>query len=194
MNSLQKDFAALGSMVSNSLFITLLLALSVWSQNGSAIIGAKVTKFEIVANNVHKTAKVRAVYILLEEAEFNENSIVQVFQSVGRQFCNPYALRVTIFSDRETLEWFMRGIAADIVDFGNSEEQQKAAENYRKKVFPPETGYFRAVYRRNTQFEFFEISLSKDSSSMKLVVIRDSTGGIQSDASMTFPDSGCKIP
>jgi len=82
--------------------------------------------------------------------------------------------------------------AAGIVDFANTPAGQKAAAEYFAKTSPPNVGYFRAFYRRNSDFEYFTISPRRDSPEMESVGIADSTGVLSQFDFIKLPTSPCK--
>jgi hypothetical protein len=148
-------------------------------------------KFEIVDNTAH--AGTRSVYVYLEEATYDQQSVEEVIRRLEAQYCDPFLLDITIFSDRDMIPRYLDGLAAtSIVHFKTTPEGRSAAAKYSKKVFPPQTGYLRAHYRRNERFEYFSISPNKDSVEMRTIVINDTGTGIKTDSYAIIPKSSCR--
>ena len=98
-------------------------------------------KFEIVSNKVNKMAAVRSIFVFVAEKDFNLESVSRIIQEIDKGLCDPYTLGVIIFSSREMLEWYMKGVASDIVHFSGTPEGRKSAAKYYAKIYPPPTGY-----------------------------------------------------
>lgn len=172
--------------------LLLILVLPIKGQKKDAEVIAKVPEFEIVANMANKMIRSRSIYVYLGDADFSEESVSLIFKQMDKQFCEPFDLSITVFSDRKMLEWLMNA-KANIVDLDFSTPQaQMQSYKYLAKIYPPSTGYLRAEYVRNKSGEYFDISPSTDSTVMRRIVITDSDGTHNNTDNSVLPKSTCK--
>lgn len=150
--------------------------------------------YEIVSNVVHPTIKARTIDVFLESKSFTEQNLSELIKEIDGKFCEPFNLAAVIFSDREMLEWFRRGQAADIVNFNTSTaDGRRSQAEFISKIYPPSTGYHKAFYYRNNTWEYFEYTPDANSVERRRVVIRDTTGRLQTAISQDVLPSRCKV-
>lgn len=173
--------------------LSLLCVISI-GQDSERKSGDLLPDVEIVANVVHQTTRSRSIYLYLDQSKFTEDSVSRIFQHFDKSFCEPFTLSVTIFSDRKMLDWFIKGRAADVIDFDFSTPQGKmSAAEYMRNNYPPPSGYLRAHYYRNERWEYFDFSPTAGSIESKRIVINDTGSGLKADSFADFPKSACKL-
>ena len=168
-------------------------ALPIIGQENLPKMDAPLPKFEIVSNKANPKAKVRNIFVYLGKEEFNLSSVSQVIQKIGNEFCDPYILYIAVFSNREMIDWQLKGIELGFKDFARTPETQKAEAEYYAKIFPPPTGYLRAVYGRNPGFEYINISPSADSDRYDLYLPVDQNPKVMGVGFAPLKKSACRL-
>jgi len=169
--------------VSNFLFIyvaVLMFVLVVPSYHQSPIRldGAFTKDLEVVENWVHSGGKSginsRYIFIYLPENAFTRTTISESFDKYQQDFCDPYILAISIYSDKTMLAKKIRFEKNPIgIEFNNDIAGRKAANDYYRMVLPAPNGYFRAEYQRYGDYENFAFSVAKEDFVLTRVILRD---------------------
>lgn len=150
---------------------------------------------EVILNRVTTLGetgiKIRDIYIFLSEEGFS--GIPALLDKIQNENCDPYVLKIVVYSDRKMLEKLITFDAyPTTVHFKTDEQGQKAESEYYAKVYPNPSGYLRAEYYRNANYELFDYDLDKEVGGMKRVYIRNQDAPITGEANLKLPASKCK--
>lgn len=111
------------------------------------------------------------IYIFLEEKYFSRGNLEKLFAYISKSYPNN-PLGVTVFSDKEIL---MKQINWDKMGIYHTDNRDAtpARKEFFDKYMPPETGYFRAFYSRNSSTEYFRYSPKKEGIRLITVTLRN---------------------
>lgn len=91
----------------------------------------------------------RHIYLLMEPSDFTEEKLRRVFEKLSLAYPNPLLLTINAFSNKDFLKQLIAAAEQDvIIDFADTPDGRKAAENYYSRNYPPPKGYFWARYLR----------------------------------------------
>jgi len=93
----------------------------------------------------------RHIFIFIEPANFNEQSILKLFNSLADKARVPDNLEMIAYSDRRSLQKaLVKETEGVCVLWVRSPEGTRASRDFEIKTSPRKSGYFRAEYQRNS--------------------------------------------
>ncbi len=105
----------------------------------------------------------RHLFIYIPENKFTLENITEIFDAYQSEFCDPYILRIELYSDkdmlRKKLAFEKLGFA---IDFNDDEAGRNASQEFYGRVLPNPTGYLRAEYARFGDYELFDYTKTKE--------------------------------
>ena len=138
--------------------------------------------FEIVENWIHdggRSGKAnRFLFIYGPERSFDPNTLALIFDTLQRSYCDPYTLRINIYTDKTMLE---KRISSEkspsMIDYNDTPEGRRAAKDAYEKTYGSKELYFMAEYFRYGSYEFYDYTSNKDSRATTRVILREPDKG-----------------
>ena len=128
----------------------------------------------VVADKVNEGGdsgiKDRHVFVFLDEKSFSIQNLTDLFLKYRDNYCEPYVLRVTVYSDHKMLERLIKfENEPRTVRFSDDKKGLEAAAAFYNSTYPALVGYFRAEYHRYGGYDLFDYSMEKDSPNLTRV-------------------------
>lgn len=129
------------------------------------------TNFEVFSNRIDSGGRSgirsRDVYVFIEESKFSYQVLKRVIDELRFEYCNPFDLKITVYSDKEMLKKLANVERQPLtIDFSDNPGGREASGKLYKDAYPRPTGYFRADYFRYGAFEYLRYSPEKGSLEM----------------------------
>jgi hypothetical protein len=129
----------------------------------------------------------RHIFLFLEAEYFTEENLRKIFSTLPSQYNSSQTLYITIYSDKERLQWAIENDRQPIMADPPPTLDDDARKSLEKKgLLPRTTGYFRAGYVRMNGEESFSYSPDAEKEGKISVILRPRpgpsyTGEINSD-------------
>jgi len=127
----------------------------------------KLEKEEVL----NPTLKLAQLFVYLEEKNFNAANLTKLFRHLA-QGKPGFDLSIRVVTDEAILFRLIQFYDMGVPDFENTPSGMEAARAYYDRYYPPETGYYRAVYNVSEKIEYFDYSTDKNTARMVRVDLR----------------------